>query len=110
MTTAPLEPHPEPEEEIPAADAGVGAPPPSEGFGVEGEEPDQDEERNCSATKRTTSGRSADARLACRNPGTRRRIKHLIGGSHARYGQSSADLLRQHCFLRRRDRDCSVHA
>ena len=43
MTTAPLEPHPEPDDGVPAADAGTGAPPPSKGFGIEGEEPDDDE-------------------------------------------------------------------
>jgi hypothetical protein len=39
--SAPLEPHlPRHDDGIPAADAGTGAPPPAEGFGVEGEEPD----------------------------------------------------------------------
>jgi hypothetical protein len=32
------------DEGIPAADAGAGAPPPAEGFGVGGEEPDRPEE------------------------------------------------------------------
>ena len=42
MTTAPLEPDlPPPGDGIPAADPGAGAPPPAEGFGVEGEEPDR---------------------------------------------------------------------
>ena len=42
MRTAPLEPHPEPDDSVPAADAGAGAPPPTEGFGIEGEEPDDE--------------------------------------------------------------------
>jgi hypothetical protein len=33
-----------PDEGIPAADPGAGAPPPAEGFGVGGEEPDRPEE------------------------------------------------------------------
>jgi hypothetical protein len=33
---------------IPAADAGAGAPPPAEGFGVGGEEPDRPEEADAS--------------------------------------------------------------
>ncbi len=33
-----------PDEGIPAADPGAGAPPPAEGFGVSGEEPDRPEE------------------------------------------------------------------
>lgn len=41
----PLEPNlGKPDEGIPAADAGAGAPPPAEGFGVGGEEPDRPEE------------------------------------------------------------------
>jgi hypothetical protein len=44
MTTAPLEPHGDDRDEgIPAADPGPGAPPPAEGFGVGGEEPDAPE-------------------------------------------------------------------
>lgn len=35
---------PTPDDGIPAADAGNGAPPPAEGFGVAGEEPDRPEE------------------------------------------------------------------
>ena len=43
--TSPLEPHlPPAGDGIPAADAGNGAPPPAEGFGVAGEEPDAPEE------------------------------------------------------------------
>ena len=33
-----------PKDEIAAADPGAGAPPPAEGFGVEGEEPDRPEQ------------------------------------------------------------------
>ena len=44
--TSPLEPHlPDGGDDgIPAADAGHGAPPPAEGFGVTGEEPDAPEQ------------------------------------------------------------------
>jgi hypothetical protein len=43
--TQPLEPELPPERDgIPAADAGPGAPPPAEGFGVRGEEPDRHEQ------------------------------------------------------------------
>jgi hypothetical protein len=43
--SSPLEPHLGlPDEGIPAADAGAGAPPPAEGFGLAGEEPDRPEE------------------------------------------------------------------
>lgn len=35
---------PQPDDGIPAADPGTGAPPPAEGFGVGGEEPDRPEE------------------------------------------------------------------
>ena len=35
---------PQPDGGIPAADPGAGAPPPAEGFGVGGEEPDRPEE------------------------------------------------------------------
>ncbi|WP_409330759.1 hypothetical protein [Trujillonella humicola] len=42
--SAPFEPQlPDPDDGIPAADAGRGAPPPAEGFGVEGEDPDRAE-------------------------------------------------------------------
>ena len=43
--SAPLEPNlPEtPDDGIPAADAGRGAPPPAEGFGLDGEDPDRAE-------------------------------------------------------------------
>ena len=42
--TQPLEPNlPGGDDGIPAADAGTGAPPPAEGFGVGGEEPDAPE-------------------------------------------------------------------
>jgi hypothetical protein len=42
----PLEPNlgATPDEGIPAADPGAGAPPPADGFGVGGEEPDRPEE------------------------------------------------------------------
>jgi len=39
--TQPMEPNlPGPDDGIPAADAGAGAPPPAEGFGIGGAEPD----------------------------------------------------------------------
>jgi len=41
----PMEPNlGKPDEGIPAADPGAGAPPPADGFGVGGEEPDRPEE------------------------------------------------------------------
>jgi hypothetical protein len=43
--TQPMEPNlPGRADGIPAADAGVGAPPPAEGFGIGGEEPDVPEQ------------------------------------------------------------------
>lgn len=43
--STPMEPNlGKPDEGIPAADPGAGAPPPAEGFGVGGEEPDRPEE------------------------------------------------------------------
>ncbi|MFQ1002171.1 hypothetical protein [Modestobacter sp. SSW1-42] len=43
--SAPFDPvQPSDDDGIPAADAGNGAPPPAEGFGVGGEEPDRPEE------------------------------------------------------------------
>ena len=46
----PLEPNlGNPDEGIPAADPGAGAPPPAEGFGVGGEEPDRPEENDAPA-------------------------------------------------------------
>ena len=43
-TWEPMTPHRHhPDDEIAAADPGAGAPPPAEGFGVAGEEPDQPE-------------------------------------------------------------------
>ena len=43
--SAPFDPvQPSTDDGIPAADAGNGAPPPAEGFGVGGEEPDRPEE------------------------------------------------------------------
>ena len=43
--SSPLEPHlGRPDEGIPAADPGAGAPPPADGFGIGGEEPDRPEE------------------------------------------------------------------
>ncbi|PZA20148.1 hypothetical protein DMO24_16955 [Modestobacter versicolor] len=43
--SAPFDPvQPTQDDGIPAADAGTGAPPPAEGFGVGGEEPDRPEE------------------------------------------------------------------
>ncbi|MGY1771073.1 hypothetical protein [Blastococcus sp. SYSU D00813] len=42
--SAPLEPElPKTDDGIPAADPGAGAPPPAEGFGIEGEDPDRAE-------------------------------------------------------------------
>lgn len=47
----PLEPNlSTPDEGIPAADPGAGAPPPAEGFGVGGEEPERPEEPPAEAT------------------------------------------------------------
>ncbi|MBM7808369.1 hypothetical protein JOD57_004206 [Geodermatophilus bullaregiensis] len=44
-TWEPMTPHGHrPDDEIAAADPGAGAPPPAEGFGVAGEEPDRPEE------------------------------------------------------------------
>lgn len=40
-TAAPFQPHGEPDPGVPAADVGHGGPPPADGFGVEGEEPDR---------------------------------------------------------------------
>ena len=49
--STPFEPHlGRPDEGIPAADPGAGAPPPAEGFGVGGEEPDRPEETDPAAT------------------------------------------------------------
>jgi hypothetical protein len=46
----PLEPNVgTPDDGIPAADPGAGAPPPAEGFGVGGEEPDRPEEAPAAA-------------------------------------------------------------
>lgn len=46
----PMEPNlGKPDEGIPAADPGAGAPPPAEGFGVGGEEPDRPEEEPADA-------------------------------------------------------------
>ncbi len=43
--SSPFEPHlGRPDEGIPAADPGAGAPPPADGFGIGGEEPDRPEE------------------------------------------------------------------
>ncbi|TFV48139.1 hypothetical protein [Blastococcus sp. TF02A-35] len=43
--SSPLEPNlGRPDDGIPAADPGAGAPPPAEGFGLGGEEPDRPEE------------------------------------------------------------------
>ncbi|WP_448638714.1 hypothetical protein [Geodermatophilus sp. URMC 63] len=44
-TWEPMTPYrPHPDDEIAAADPGAGAPPPAEGFGVAGEEPDRPDE------------------------------------------------------------------
>lgn len=45
MTTTPMEPHGEPDRGIPAADAGPGALEPAAGYGVEGDDPRRDDER-----------------------------------------------------------------
>ena len=55
--STPFEPHlGRPDEGIPAADPGAGAPPPAEGFGVGGEEPDRPEEADPAATGGTGDG------------------------------------------------------
>ena len=43
-----------PDDEIAAADPGAGAPPPAEGFGVAGEEPDRPEEATAETTPAET--------------------------------------------------------
>ncbi|NEK85588.1 hypothetical protein GCU60_07415 [Blastococcus saxobsidens] len=49
--STPFEPHlGRPDEGIPAADPGAGAPPPAEGFGVGGEEPDRPEQSDAPDT------------------------------------------------------------
>ena len=50
----PMEPNLGQEDDgIPAADTGAGAPPPAEGFGVGGEEPDRPEEPPAQAAEET---------------------------------------------------------
>ena len=58
----PLEPNlgATPDEGIPAADPGAGAPPPAEGFGVGGEEPDRPEEPSAEASGGGDAGRPDD--------------------------------------------------
>ena len=57
----PLEPNlGKPDEGIPAADPGAGAPPPAEGFGVGGEEPDRPEEPPADADAGNGSDRPDD--------------------------------------------------
>jgi hypothetical protein len=57
----PLEPNlGKPDEGIPAADPGAGAPPPAEGFGVGGEEPDRPEEPPSDAAGGADVGGSDD--------------------------------------------------
>jgi hypothetical protein len=62
--SAPFDPvQPAPDEGIPAADAGTGAPPPAEGFGVGGEEPDRPEQTDAdgpAATQSETPFRTPD--------------------------------------------------
>jgi hypothetical protein len=54
--SAPLEPDLPPHDDgIPAADAGRGAPPPAEGFGVQGEEPDRADGEPATADSGTDS-------------------------------------------------------
>lgn len=55
--TSPFEPHlGRPDEGIPAADPGAGAPPPADGFGVGGEEPDRPEETDAVDTGEADGG------------------------------------------------------
>ena len=55
--STPFEPHlGRPDEGIPAADPGAGAPPPADGFGVGGEEPDRPEQSDAPATGETGDG------------------------------------------------------
>jgi hypothetical protein len=55
--TAPMEPNlPEGDDGIPAADAGSGAPPPAEGFGLAGEEPDTPEQASGEAGAEPPAG------------------------------------------------------
>ena len=61
--SSPLEPHlPESGDDgIPAADAGTGAPPPAEGFGVAGEEPDAPEQTRSEQTGEEQTGEESPA-------------------------------------------------
>lgn len=58
----PLEPNlgATPDEGIPAADPGAGAPPPADGFGVGGEEPDRPEEAPTDAAGGNLAGVADD--------------------------------------------------
>jgi hypothetical protein len=59
-TSAPFEPNlpSSGDDGIPAADAGDGAPPPAEGFGVGGEEPDTPEQTDDGATPAATQSQT----------------------------------------------------
>ena len=54
-----------PDDGIPAADAGNGAPPPAEGFGDGGEEPDRPEETDAESP---VAGRQADTPFRTPDP------------------------------------------
>ncbi|MDT0278054.1 hypothetical protein [Blastococcus goldschmidtiae] len=57
----PMEPNlGKPDEGIPAADPGAGAPPPAEGFGVGGEEPDRPEDTSSDEAGEGVAGSSED--------------------------------------------------
>jgi hypothetical protein len=64
--SAPFDPvQPTPDDGIPAADAGNGAPPPAEGFGVGGEEPDRPEETGAGSP---LAGRQSDTPFRTPDP------------------------------------------
>ncbi|MGY1634011.1 hypothetical protein ACI784_20095 [Geodermatophilus sp. SYSU D01186] len=66
-TWTPMEPNLGGEDDgIPAADPGAGAPPPAEGFGVGGEEPDRPEE---APPPDQDGGRSSDPPFRTPDPG-----------------------------------------
>ncbi|GAB4080965.1 hypothetical protein GCU67_05285 [Modestobacter muralis] len=64
--SAPFDPvQPSTDDGIPAADAGTGAPPPAEGFGVGGEEPDRPEENGAESP---VAGRTSDTPFRTPDP------------------------------------------
>ena len=64
--SAPFDPvQPSTDDGIPAADAGNGAPPPAEGFGVGGEEPDRPEETGAESP---VAGRGSDTPFRTPDP------------------------------------------